>query len=277
MADELAAEGWPALTPDEFVARREVMDYRVMERLRARVDEMVQDKDTANALKPWYRYLCKRPASNDDFYPTFNRPNVKLIDVSATRGIERLTEKGFIADGVEYEIDCLIFASGYEVSSDLDRRWGIDVIEGRNGVSLYDHWRDGYSTLHGLMTRGFPNMYFTGYVQSALNASTTEQMNLHDLQIAHIIKELHARGLAVAEPSQDAQDEWVKHVHETAYDASQFSRECTPSYFNGESSEKPRSYAGEVYGPGWYAYETLLQNWRDDGRLEGLETAKPHA
>jgi cation diffusion facilitator CzcD-associated flavoprotein CzcO len=274
MSAELAAEGWPNLTLQELMARREVMDYRVMERLRARVDSLVDDKATAAALKPWYRYLCKRPASNDDFYPTFNRPNVKLIDVSATRGVERMTEKGFVANGEEYEIDCMIFASGYEVSSDLDRRWGIDVIEGRDGKSLYDHWRDGYSTLHGIMTRGFPNMYFTGYVQSALNSSTTEQMSLHDYQIAYIIKELTARGLVVAEPSQVAQDGWVKHVRETAYDASAFSRECTPSYFNAESQEKLRSYAGEVYGPGWYAYETLLQNWRDEGQLDGLETQK---
>ena len=274
LSAELAAEGWPALTPAQAVARREEMDYRVMERLRARVESLVSDKATADALKPWYRYLCKRPASNDDFYPTFNRPNVKLIDVSATRGVECLTEKGFVANGVEYEIDCMIFASGYEVSSDLDRRWGIEVIEGRNGKSLYDHWRDGYTTLHGIMTRGFPNMYFTGYVQSALNASTTEQMNLHDYHIAQIIKAVMDRGATAAEPSQQAQDAWVQHMRDTAYDNSKFSRECTPSYFNGESAEKLRSYAGDVYGPGWYAYETLLQNWRDGGGLDGLELAK---
>jgi len=277
LADEFAAEGWPALTMEQAIARREQMDYRVMERLRARVESLVTDKDTANALKPWYRYLCKRPASNDDFYPTFNRPNVKLIDVSATHGVERMTEKGFIANGVEYEIDCMIFASGFEVSSDLDRRWGIDVIEGRNGESLYDHWRDGYTTLHGIMTRGFPNMYFTGYVQSALNASTTEQMDLHDRHIAHIIKELTDRGITAAEPSQQAQDAWVTHMRETTYDHSAFSRECTPSYFNGESAEKLRSYAGDVYGPGWYAYETVLKTWRDGGSLEGLELANADA
>jgi cyclohexanone monooxygenase len=274
IAAELAAEGWPTDTPEQFMARRERMDYRVMERLRMRVESMVEDKSTAAALKPWYRYLCKRPASNDDFYPTFNRPNVKLIDVSATRGVEAMTEKGFIADGVEYEIDCMIFASGFEVSSDLERRWGIDVIEGRDGKSLYDHWRDGYSTFHGIMTRGFPNLYFTGYVQSALNASTTEQFDLHDRQIAYIISELMARGVAVAEPSPAAENAWVQHVRETAYDASSFSRECTPSYFNAENSEKLRSYAGEVYGPGWYAYETLLQHWRDAGGLEGLELTR---
>ncbi len=274
LSAELEAEGWPELSIQEFVARREVVDYRVMERLRARVEAMVQDRRTADALKPWYRFLCKRPASNDDFYPTFNRPNVQLIDVSDTRGVERMTQNGFVANGVEVEIDCMIFASGFEVTSDLDQRWGIDVIEGRGGVSLYDHWRDGYTTLHGIMTRGFPNLCFTGYVQSALNASTTEQMSGHTHHVAHIIQEALARGATEVEPSRQAEDEWVRHVRETAIDAQIFLRECTPSYFNGESSEKPRLYAGEPYGPGWDAFTALLQTWRDNGDLAGLVVTK---
>ena len=272
---ELEAEGWPELSLQEFMERRELVDYRVMERLRGRVDALVKDEATAATLKPWYRYLCKRPASNDDFYPTFNRPNVTLIDVSATRGVECLTEKGFVANGVEYPIDCMIFASGFEVSSDLERKWGIDVIEGRNGVSLYDYWRDGYKTLHGISTRGFPNLLFTGYVQSALNSSTTEQMSGHGLHDAYIISEALKRGITMLEPTQAAQDAWVKHVHETAWDVSQFQRECTPSYFNadfaGGADEKPKSYAGEPYGPGWGVWTATLKDWREKGDLEGLE------
>jgi cation diffusion facilitator CzcD-associated flavoprotein CzcO len=274
LSAELEAEGWPELSLQEFFSRREVVDYRVMERLRARVEAMVQDKETAESLKPWYRFLCKRPASNDEFYPTFNRSSVKLIDVSNTRGVERMTQKGFVAHGVEYEIDCMIFASGFEVTSDLDQRWGIDVIEGRNGVSLYDHWGDGYSTLHGVMTRGFPNLCFTGYVQSALNASTTEQMSGHTHHVAHIISESLVLGAATVEPTSEAEDEWVRHVRETTVDAHIFLRECTPSYFNGESSEKPRLYAGEPYGPGWEAFTSLLQKWRDRGDLAGLVVTK---
>jgi cation diffusion facilitator CzcD-associated flavoprotein CzcO len=270
LSAELNAEGWPELDIAAFYARREVVDYQVMERLRARVDSLVEDKETAEALKPYYRFLCKRPASNDEFYPTFNRPNVQLVDVSASRGVERMTEKGFIAHGHEYEIDCMIFASGFEVTSDLDRRWGIDEIEGKGGVSLYDHWRDGYKSLHGMMTNGFPNQFFTGYVQSALNASTTEQMSGHARHIAYIISQALDRGVAAVEPTAEAQDAWVHHIRETAVDASQYLRECTPSYFNGEGDEKPRFYAGEPYGPGWDAFETLLADWRATGKLEGL-------
>ena len=266
----LEAEGWPDISVMEFFERREVVDYQVMERLRARVDTLVHDKATAEALKPWYRFLCKRPCSNDDYYPTFNRSNVSLIDVSATRGVERMTKSGFVANGQEYELDCMIFASGFEVTSDLDRRWGIDIIEGRGGVSIYDHWRDGYSSLHGIMTRGFPNMFFTGYVQSALNASTTEQASRHGYHVAHIISQALARRAVAVEPEQDAEAAWVSHIRATAVDISQFLIECTPSYFSGDGSEKIRWYAGETYGPGWEAFETLLEAWREEGNLAGL-------
>ena len=128
--------------------------------------------------------MCKRPLSNNDYYQTFNRPNVKLVDVSPTQGLEAMTEKGFIARGVEHEIDCIVFASGFEVTSDLKRRWGFDRVEGRNGVSIYDHWADGPKTLHGMMTHNFPNMFFTGYVQGAANSSTT--LVSSDKQCEHI-------------------------------------------------------------------------------------------
>jgi cyclohexanone monooxygenase len=202
---------------------------------------------------------------------------VRLIDVSATRGVERMTETGFVVGGVEYAVDCMIFASGFEVTSDLDRRWGIEVIEGRGGVSIYNHWLDGYKTLHGMMTCGFPNQFFTGFIQSALNASTTEQMSRHGYHIAYIIKEALARGAAIVEPSAEAQEAYVSHVRATAVDVATFQRECTPSYFNGEGAKIPRFYAGEPYGPGWYAFEKLLQDWRDKGDLEGLVLTKAAA
>lgn len=184
--------------------------------------------------------------------------------------MERMTGKGFVADGVEHEIDCLICASGFEVTSDLDRRWGIDVIEGRDGNSLYDHWADGYQTLHGAMTCGFPNQFFTGYLQGGFNATTTEQFSRQGYHIAYIIKEALARGAKVVEPSQGAQDAWVKTIRQNAIDLTRFQRECTPGYFNNEGSQKMRWYLGESYGLGWDAFEGLLQAWRNEGTLNGL-------
>ncbi|RLT97927.1 MAG: NAD(P)/FAD-dependent oxidoreductase [Ketobacter sp.] len=278
---EFNVDGWPT-SPEEFMEKREVMDYRVMERLRARVDSLVDDKETAEALKPWYRFLCKRPCSNDDYYSTFNRPNVKLIDVSATRGVEAMTEKGFIANGQEIEIDCMIFASGFEVTSDLDRRWGIEVIEGRDGLSLYKNWEDSYQTLHGMMSHGFPNQFYVGFYQGGFNATTTETFNRQGQHIAYIISEALARGATSLEPSKEAQDAWIKHIRETAIDISQFQAECTPSYFNnegelqvdGSGEQKLRWYLGESYGPGWHAFQTLMEEWRNNGELEGLIVGK---
>lgn len=275
---ELESEGWPALSVQDYMARYEAMDFRVMERMRRRVASLVKDEATAEALKPYYRFSCKRPLSNDDYYDTFNRPNVKLIDVSATKGVEAMTEKGFIADGVEYEIDCIIFASGFEVSSDLDRRWGFDIFEGRDGLSIYKHWADGYKTLHGVMTHGFPNQFFIGYYQGGLNATTTEQYRYQSYHSAYIIKEALARGAVSVEPSAEAQDAYVRHIRETAIDISDLQRECTPGYYNNESEarvgsdgrEKYRHFLGETYGPGWDAFVKLLEDWRSRGDMAGL-------
>ncbi len=282
LSAELEEQDWPELSMEEFMARYEEMDFRVMERLRRRVDEIVEDPETAALLKPWYRYQCKRPTSNDEYYQTFNRPNVTLIDVSATQGVERLTEKGFIANGQEYEVDCILFASGYEVTSDLDRRWGIPVFEGRNGVSIYDHWNGGYKTLHGMMTSGFPNLFTTGYYQGALNSSLPYNFEVQVEHMVHIIKSVLERGAVAAEVTEEAQAAWIAHMRETEVDRTEWIRDCTPSYFNNEGkpdvdengNEKYRFYLGELYGPGWDAFLQLLQEWRDAGDLPGLKLDK---
>jgi cation diffusion facilitator CzcD-associated flavoprotein CzcO len=278
LSAELEEQGWPDLTQEESAARFEEMDFRVMERLRRRVDEIVEDKETAELLKPWYRYQCKRPTSNDEYYQTFNRTNVKLIDVSETQGVEALTEDGFVANGVEYEVDCIMFASGYEVTSDLDRRWGISVFEGRNGLSMYDNWNGGYKTLHGMMTHGFPNLFTTGYYQGGLNSSLTLNFEEQVRHMAYIVKSVMDRGAVAAEVSQEAQDAWIRHMRETEIDRTEWIHDCTPGYFNNEGkpdvdengNEKYRFYLGELYGPGWDAYMKILDDWRVAGELEGL-------
>jgi cation diffusion facilitator CzcD-associated flavoprotein CzcO len=274
LSAQLAAEGWPELTPEQFMARREVVDYQVMERLRRRVDAIVKDPETAEALKPYYRAGCKRPLSSNDFYPVFNQPNVKLIDVSATRGVERITAKGFVANGIEHEVDCLIFASGFEVTSSLERRWGIDVVAGRDGLSIYDYWRNGPKTLHGMMTAGFPNQFYIGYYQGGLNASIPEQLGTQGQHIAYIISEALKRGVAAVEPTQEAQDAYVRHFEEVGIDTSEFQRECTPSYYSNEGQEKAPWALLRPYGPGWTAFTQLLQGWRDEGELRGLALVK---
>ena len=267
---QLESEGRPELSLEEIMARREIVDHQLMDHLRSRIDSLVEDPATAEILKPWFRFPCKRPLSNEEYYPTFNRPNVTLIDVSETQGVERLTGKGFVADGREYEVDCIIFASGFEVSSDLPRRWGIRTVEGRRGVSIYEHWEKGPQSLHGIMTRDFPNMYFTGYIQGGLNASTTEQFNRQAEHIAYIIAQTLARGASVVEPSQEAQDAYVRHFEEIEPDLSELLAECTPSYYNNEGEEDARWILLRPYGHGWEAFQKLLADWRDEGSMEGL-------
>jgi cyclohexanone monooxygenase len=266
-----ATDGWAALMdPEKFMELREEQDYRAMQRLRDRIDEIVDDPGTAEALKPYYRFLCKRPCFSDAYLPTFNRANVTLVDVSGTKGVERITAKGIVADGVEHEVDCIIFASGFEITTDLDRRLGIAPYTGRDGLSLYDHWADGYRTLHGTMSHGFPNQFFTGFIQGGVTASTTAMFEQQADHIAYIIKETVARGASTVEPTPEAQEGWCTTVKESAVDNTNFQRECTPGYYNNEGEQQIRSHLGDPYWPGFYVFEDLLQAWRDAGDMAGL-------
>ncbi len=271
LSAELENEGWPELSMEEFMERREKMDYRIMERMRERVADIVDDPVTAEALKPYYRFLCKRPLSNDEFYPTFNQPNVELVDVSETRGLQQLTRKGFIANGKEYEVDCIIFASGFEVTSDLERRWGIDRVEGRDGLSIYEHWSEGPRTLHGTMTHGFPNQFYIGYIQGGLNASVTEQFGQQGYHAAFIISEALKRGKEVVEPTFDAQENYTNTFNDLLPDTSEFQSFCPPSYFNNEGEENAKWALFRGWGPGWDNFQAMMQAWRDSGEMEGLE------
>ena len=274
MTARIAASEDPAsLTLEQIMAIREEEDYKVMERLRRRVESIVDDQEIAEALKPYYRFLCKRPCSNDEYLPTFNRPNVTLVDVSECKGVERATEKGLVANGVEYEIDCIVYASGFEISTEISRRYAMETIEGREGLSLFDHWRDSYKSLHGMTSRGFPNQFFTGFIQGGVAANTTAMFEQQAEHIAYIVSEAVARGATTVEPSEEGQDNWVKTIREVAIDNSQFEMTCTPGYYNNEGGgggEGIRSFLGEPYAPGFYAFDDLLKEWRDKGDLDGL-------
>jgi len=267
---ELEEAGWPQISMEEFMQRREVMDFRVMERLRKRVETIVKDPETAEALKPYYRFMCKRPLSNNDYYETFNKPNVKLIDVSKTAGLEAMSENGFIHEGQEYEIDCMIFASGFEVTSDLKRRWGISKVEGREGVSIYDYWADGPLTMNGNMAHNFPNMFFTGYIQGGLNGNTTLQFGEQGRHAAWIIAESLKHGITAVEPTQEGQDQYLKEFRENEVDLSILLNECTPSYFTNEGEKEAKWFLFRGWGLGWDNWQAKMQAWRDAGDMPGM-------
>ncbi|MCZ4550192.1 flavin-containing monooxygenase [Gordonia rubripertincta] len=267
--------GWAALAdPAKFMELKEIEDYRAMERLRQRVEQIVEDPATAELLKPYYRNMCKRPVFNDEYLPTFNRPNVTLVDVSETKGVERITEKGIIVDGVEHEFDCIVFASGFEITTALDRQFDIKPFAGREGTSLYDHWGKGFRTLHGVMAHGFPNHFATGFVQGGVTASTTLMFEQQADHIAYIIKEAQDRGATYVEPTAEAEDEWVATIRANSVDNSTFTSECTPGYYNSEGEPNGRSFLGDPFWGGFYELTELLQAWRDTGELEGLVLEK---
>src|SRR5579871_4007238 len=167
-----AVRGDKPMTMEEVAEAMEFADFRKMNSIRARVDSAVEDEATAEALKPWYRQFCKRPTFNDDYLPTFNRPNVKLIDTSETQGVERITKNGVVANGVEYPVDCIIFATGFEVGTAWTRRAGYEVI-GLDGKTLTDYWADGMKTYHGFSSHGFPNCFLLGMSQNGASVNLT--------------------------------------------------------------------------------------------------------
>ena len=174
------------MTPQELGEMLEMADFRKMNQIRARVDSIVKDQQTADALKPWYRQFCKRPTFNDDYLPAFNRPNVTLVDTLG-RGVDRITEKGLVFDGVEYEADCIIFATGFEVGTAYTRRAGFEVY-GRGGKSLTEYWADGMKTLHGFYSSGFPNCFHMGLTQNALTANFPHMLEEQAQHIAELIR-----------------------------------------------------------------------------------------
>ncbi len=274
MTARIAAAPDPAaLGIEEIMAIREEEDYKIMERLRRRIEGMVGDSETAELLKPYYRFMCKRPCSSEEYLPAFNRPNVTLVDVAESKGVDRLTENGIVANGVEYEVDCVIFASGFEISTEISRRYAIDRIEGRDGLSLFEHWADNYKTLHGMTSRGFPNQFFTGFIQGGVSANTTAMFEQQAEHIAYIIAEAQKRGATTVEPSSEAQEGWGNTISELAIDNSAFELSCTPGYYNNEGrggAEGNGAFLGDFYSPGFYAFGDLLAQWRAKGDLEGL-------
>ncbi len=248
----------------------ELQDFAKMEELRRRIDETVRDPEVAEALKPWYRVMCKRPTFNDEFLPAFNRNNVTLVDVGASKGIERITRKGVVANGTEYEVDLIVYATGYHVTSDIKLRVGMEI-EGRDGVLLHDHWADGIRTLHGFTTRGFPNWFYIGVSQNAFSVNMTSMFDQQARHIAYLIGETRRRGATIVEPSEAGEREWCELIQGLAPSGPGFLADCTPGYYNQEgAASEGNSFLG-AYTPGLNAFSRLLEEWREDGELAGLD------
>ena len=255
------------LSDEAMALLSEIADYQKMNEIRSRVSSIVRDPATAEALKPWYGQWCKRPTFNDEYLPTFNRPNVKLVDTKG-KGVERVTEHAVVVDGVEYEVDCLIFATGFEVGTAYTRRSEFEVY-GHGGVPLSNYWAKGMKTHYGFLSHGFPNLFHMGLTQTGLAPNFTYMLDGQATHIAHVIAEVKARAAKSVEPTLKAEAEWVKRVTGPTF-MSAYQDVCTPGYYNGEGKREGQGFLEAQDPDGAVRFYEMLARWREQGEYEGL-------
>ena len=257
------------MTVENMMAAYEDSDFETMESIRARVDEVVADPGTAEKLKAWYRQLCKRPCFHDDYLKAFNEPAVQLVDTDG-KGVEQITEKGFVVDGVEHEVDCIIYASGFEVGSPWTERAGYDLV-GRAGELLSDHWAEGMTTMHGMHVHGFPNAFVVQPNQGA-NLISNVPHNLVEAgrSIAAIVKHALDTGADTVEVTAEAEQAWMD-LLATGTGGIIGSPDCTPGYYNNEGLDPGVAVKLNVgYPEGASAYFAYIDRWRSSGDFDGL-------
>lgn len=254
-----------------LIQKMEMADFNKMEKIRARADEIIADERTAESLKPYYRQFCKRPCFHDDYLQAFNRDNVTLVDTDG-QGVEAFTERGVVFNGTEYEVDCIIFATGFEVGTDYSRRAGYSI-EGVDGLTVSEKWQDGMATFHGLQARGFPNSFFFGPMQSGFTAAFTFALDENSIHAAYIIDQLKKRGVTRVEASAKAESGWVKTVIQKARLTEDFQKACTPGYYNNEGHVQFQPQ-NTFYGGGPIEFFALMDKWRRENKLKGLELGR---
>lgn len=257
------------VTREDINKKVEIVDFQKMEKVRARADALVNDPKTAESLKPYYRQLCKRPCFHDEYLQAFNNDNVELIDTDG-QGVKELSAEGIIHDGKEYKVDCIIFASGFEVGTDYSRRCGYQV-SGIDGITLSEKWKDGLATFHGIHSKGFPNSFFYGPGQGPMTANFTHSLDEQSAHVAYILKQLDKKNMKYVEASEEAESDWINTIISKARNMQSFQEACTPGYYNNEG--KPNTNpANNTYGGGALEYFKLLKDWRRNNKLQGLKT-----
>jgi cyclohexanone monooxygenase len=257
-------------TPTKMMAAFEDSDFEKMEEIRARVEAIVADRETAEKLKAWYRQLCKRPCFHDAYLQAFNEPGAHLIDTDG-KGVERITETGVVAAGREYEVDCIIYASGFEVGTEYRRRAGFDLT-GRGGLKLSEAWASGMRSKHGIHVHGFPNAFFVQPTQGAnLISNVPHNLTEAGKTIATVVRQALDGGHGEIEVTKEAEDAWVALLL-TGMGRMLGSPDCTPGYYNNEGQDPgPAAKLNVGYPAGASAYFKYIDEWRRSGAFEGLE------
>jgi cation diffusion facilitator CzcD-associated flavoprotein CzcO len=284
-ADDLVNDGWTDLAKrirgrlsaprsgpasfEDLLADFENADHEKMDEIRARVDAIVADPATADALKAWYRQLCKRPCFHDEYLGAFNQPSVRLVDTDG-RGVEQITPAGVVVAGVEYPVDCIIYASGFEVGTEPTRRYGFDLT-GRDGVRLSEYWSGGMRSMHGVHVHGFPNAFLVQLGQGGnFVANVPHNHNDAAKTVAAIVRHMSDRDLGRVEVSRHAEDAWMEQLAPNPVMTS-FLASCTPGYYNNEGQGASRHSLLVGYSDGAPAYFRYIDQWRTSGEFAGLD------
>src|SRR5688572_21249593 len=264
---EAAAAG--GMSPEKMMEVFEDADFEKMEEIRSRIDSVVEDPETAQGLKAWYRQLCKRPCFHDEYLDAFNEPSTTLVHTDG-KGVERITPKGLLAQGREYEVDCIIYASGFEVGTEYTSRTGYDLT-GRDGVRLSEYWADGMRTKHGIHVHGFPNAFIVQPTQGAnLISNVPHNLTESGKTIATVIKHALDNGFAEVEVTKEPEDAWIDLLL-SGPGMMLGSPDCTPGYYNNEGQDPgPAARLNVGYPQGAMAYFRYIAEWRNSGEFEGL-------
>ena len=294
-SDDLVSDGWTEAareifidtvgetSPDPRLDATEAADLARSERIRSRVDEVVQDHGTAESLKAYYPYFCKRPCFHDEYLKTFNLPQVELVDTDG-RGVERVTDKGLVVNGEEFVLDCLVLATGFETGTVGTRQIALDIT-GVNGQRLEDKWADGMTTLYGMLTHGFPNLFLMPMVFTpGVAAQTARLANVSHIlsevadAVSAVIERCSSVGAASVDVTEEAERAWVdtvvnaeKNVDPDSIRSRSYQAKCTPGYFNNEGRPDALLLNDAPYGGTALQFFGLLRSWREDEGLPGLE------
>jgi len=253
---------------DDEALELERIDFENMERVRQRIADVITDPVTAELMMPWYSQSCKRPCFHDEYLPAFNRPNVHLVDTDG-KGVNEINESGVIVNGVEYPVDLLIFASGFEVTTGYTHRLGFDP-KGRDGVSLSEAWAEGPATLHGVLSNGFPNMFMISTVQGAQATNFVHSITEAAQHVAFLIEQCVKGDIATIEPETVAQENWFETLFAQLWGIARYNATCTPGYLNSEGGGDMRSARAIAWMTSVLGFAEYVENWRQQGDLAGL-------
>jgi cation diffusion facilitator CzcD-associated flavoprotein CzcO len=252
-------EGGPKLSREERTQRDLETSFRIMEQIRDRVDAIVEDPTTAAALKPYYPYGCKRPTFHDEYLPTFNQSNVTLVDV-APMGVREINERGVVHDGVQYDLDVLIYATGFDFMAIST----FNLVRGRDGRTLAEKWaQDGTRTFLGLHTAGFPNLFIIAGPQGGGGSfNFVDAIDDHTEYVTWMLRTMRERGEHVVDVRRDDEERWAQHCAEADIATAPL-RDCL-SNFNRYGQAEPGSLG--YYGGGrWHKW-----------RVEAQDTLEPY-